>query len=299
MNGVKKLPIWALFVIAFLLTCAVICVGLFVTMRSTWSRLQVLSPPVDTRTDYAKMIEFSSTSTDAQTRTQLQDAFTKKKLAILWSATLPDHQRRLVLAAPTLDGTIKSASCQDAQAFCAFFIEDGASSRLLTRGSRIMGFQHLERFSDADHAIIAVKFSLLNYSSIERLSLDLKTGELVPLLVLEMDVDDQLTRLTASGYGDIVLLSIDSIRDQGRDFPTRVTVQTDDGKILSQIDQATIGHFADLQKKANNPLKSLTVEPSDTDVSTLKVSVSLFGESYLFDLKQKTLTPVRSSQNKK
>jgi hypothetical protein len=295
----KKLPIWALFVIAFILACGVIIAGFMTTLhftnQSAASKASI-AEQADTRTDYAKISDFSVSSTDAAATNALQEAFTQKKLAALWSTEIPNQGGTLVLAAPTPDGTIKMASCATARSFCAFFVSDRNGDRLLTRGDRITGFTGLERFIDKDHAMIATAFSLMNYSMVGRYALDLNNGQLIPRLILEVDADDVSSVLTASGYGGVVVLSIQGERDNGRTIPNQISLQTDDGTILSTFDQKTIASFVDLEKDTTDPIKPLVVVPSEKDVDSLQISVLLYGKLYVFDLKRKAIAPAHTGQ---
>jgi hypothetical protein len=288
-NGVKR--------IALIGIAAIIMVGVLAIAVISVSHGKTERQPEKTRTDLAKISDFPATSTDDGLKTLLLAAFRSNRLEELWSADIPNGPGRLVLAAPTPDGTSETGSCSDAGRLCAFYVTGGAdgAGRLLVSGERISGFLGVEAFEDGGHARIATAFSLYNYSNVGRYRLDLKTGELVPILMLEIDSDESsATSLQASGYGDILNLSISGSRVNGRFIPSKIAVTTDNGTTVMGLRADLVAGLAKRTANAASTVPAIRINPSNDDTRTLAIHLDLFGMPYVFDLSARTLEPQMS-----
>ncbi len=288
-SGLKRITLIGIAAVIVIVVLAVAVISV--------SHGKAVHPPVKPRTDLAKIGDFPATSTDADVKTKLLNAFRAGRLAELWSGDIPNGNGRLVLAAPTPDGTSETGSCSDAGRLCAFYVAGGAegAGRLLIAGERVTGFRAVEAFQDDGHARIATEFSLYDYSNVSRYLLDLKNGNLVPLLVLEIDSDESSSAsLQASGYGSILKLAISGTRTNGRFTPSKVDVTEDDGAVISSLDASSVARLAKSSASADQPVPAITISPSNDDTRTLAIGIELSGVPYVFDLKSKTLDSVMS-----
>lgn len=221
---------------------------------------------------------------------QLKDAFDAGELFPIVTYDVPKTENKLVLAAPTKSGTDEFASCGvDGQAYCGLYLQTPTSSRLLMWGSALAGFESVSEFVDSNHAVVSSAWSLFNYTSIERKQLNLDNGELLPLLLLELDSMDNGAELLARGNGAYAKLVITGSYEQGRTYPSDIRIEDERGNSTFRMDKTEVAQFADAQRVSEQVLPSVFLEPQDDDIRTYAVRLRLFGMEYLFDVRKNIL----------
>jgi hypothetical protein len=202
----------------------------------------------------------------------------------------------LVLASPSKSGKDENVNCDiRGHRYCGLYRVSPEGSRLLMWGARLAGFAGVERFPDADHVIMATAWNMLGFTSIERHQLDLRTGECVPKLLIELDIGRDFAEMRVSGHGDDASLYIHGAYDRGRVIPERIYVKDggSGGRIRFELDEQTVLGFASSASSSGDILQPIFIYPSDSDVDTLVIRIDLYGEPFEWDLKTNEI--VRSS----
>jgi hypothetical protein len=253
------------------------------------------SPAGEIRTDLARDAEFSASSTADEIDAELETAYRAGRLEELWSAEIPNGGR-LVLAAPTSGGRPGNGSCARSDRFCGMFVDRNGSKKILMRGARLTGFKGLDRFIDENHAMIVSGYTLYDYTILGRYALNLENGEFTPRLIVEIDADDHSALLTASGYGNVIVLDIQGKRESGRIVPTSVRVRSEDGtNVYQEIGEADVVRIAGRSAASEQGLAAIAFEPTVRDAEALRLNVKLFGEPFVLDLNTKTLEATMSA----
>ena len=168
--------------------------------------------------------------------------------------------------------------------YCGLYLVTPTSTSLVAWGEELTGFKSVEGVPDADHAVLLRSWSFLNYSIIERIGLDLKTGEMVPLLTLELDVSDESAELQASGQGRNASLLITGGSEKSRLVPTALLVKDEKGKTRFSLSQDDVLRLAEAARSGERK-PPVAVQPSKEDVTSGQINLLLFGLPYELDLK--------------
>ncbi len=234
-----------------------------------------------------------STSTKEQLPELLLAAFRMGRLyaAEEWPVL---NDEKLVFASPTVSGKPEKPVCGSRDyPYCGLYLVTPTSTSLVAWGEELTGFKSVEGVPDADHAVLLRSWSFLNYSIIERIGLDLKTGEMVPLLTLELDVSDESAELQASGQGRNASLLITGGSEKSRLVPTALLVKDEKGKTRFSLSQDDVLRLAEAARSGERK-PPVAVQPSKEDVTSGQINLLLFGLPYELDLKSYKLTALTS-----
>lgn len=242
----------------------------------------------DTR-EYARMDQFPSPSAEGRSEIEqkLLEAFIAGQLIEVNRFSIPGTSgQEIVFASPSLSGRSEKVECGlQGHALCALYlVEATRPPRLLLWGSHMSGFTGIERFPDAGHAIISTTWTLYNFTSIERQVLNIATGELQPMLSIEIDRTDTLVQLRASGFGDIVTLSVAGKRGGMGLIPEEISVQNQSGQTIDTLPQDQVSAYASFVQGASSRVEALAVEAVDINTKELLIPLALYGEAKMLDL---------------
>jgi hypothetical protein len=235
---------------------------------------QVNEPP---RT-YATEEDFPSidSASGDEIERALIDAFNDGRLLEVVSFDIPDTNGDvLVLAVPTHSGNEEQVDCGiRGHRFCALY-------RKSSNGNQI----------DSDHVIIGSAWSMMGFTSIERHQLNLENGELLPKLLIELDVGDDFSEMQVSGHEDYISLWLEGYYETGRMIPVSIIVRDadDHDEIYQTLSRDTVYQLAKIALESEEEVKPIFVLPSDEDVESLIIHIELYGEPYVFDLNKKEL----------
>lgn len=257
---------------------------------------------LESPTNFLRTEDLSSDTdmTDEDIEKELLNAFGEGRLVEALMYDIPGTDgAELVFAAPAT-GEMDEVQCGlQGEGFCGLYVRSADEYRLVLWGSRLVGFAGVESFPDQDHAIIATAWTLYGFTSIERNQLNLETGEIVPKLLMELDISDTFAELQVRGYGDMLSLRIEGEMVGGELIPERIYLQDDNGQTISELDDETIATFVDLVQAspADDPLQALFVMPSDRDINERTIAISLYDVPYMLDLTTEALVPLQSYEH--
>jgi hypothetical protein len=206
--------------------------------------------------------------------------------------------QRLVLASPVLSNEEKktgNCSFQD-NVYCGLYLADSRSSesRLVLFGSKMDGFKKVERMIDPTHAQVLTSWAMYNFTSTDRSSLNLETGELSPLLITEIDQDYVSAELRVIELGDTFVLSISGDTTKTRLIPKNVILKDIKGKAFSSLSESDILEFQKkLEDDTERKITPIEVLPSVNDVEQRSIEVRLYGIPYKLDLASKTIIKIQ------
>jgi hypothetical protein len=237
----------------------------------------------------------AATSTKEVIVQALEKAFWDQKLYEAASWPIPQRDdERLVLATPTLTGKVGAFACGSffQYPYCGLYIKTATTSRLIAWGESLAGFDNVEDIQDANHFRVGYSFTFLNYSSVAHKSLNLQTGEIVPLLNMEIDLVDTSASMLVTGLGHDLTLDVKGERLSDGLMPLEVSLKDASGHTVYQIPANEISQLkTSAGTNADNSIPLLLL-PSKDDVSTEILHVKIYGVTYQLDLKSKTLKPV-------
>jgi hypothetical protein len=239
----------------------------------------------------------STSSTKAQIANVLENAFSDHKLFEAADWPIPKREGyRLVLATPTVTGVAEQFICGGFFGYpgCGLYLTTATSSRLIAWGESLTGFHDVEDFPDADHVQIGFTWSFLNYSSIAHQLLNLRTGAMVPLMNVEVDLTDTSANMLVTGHGNILMLFVSGQRVNGGISPQEVTLKDADDRVIYQMPKAEVEKLVSIAQKSVDHAPPLVLSPGKDDVSSEVLHVQLFGVAYQLDLKAKSLKPLVS-----
>ena len=250
----------------------------------------------DTR-EYARMDGFpdSTTGNRSQIEQLLVESFIAGNLIEAERFAIPGTSgREIVLATPSFSGRTEKVECGiQGHSLCGLYlVEEAHSPRLLLWGSRMSGFLGIEGFSDSEHAVISTAWSLYNFTSIERNILNIATGELRPKLLIEIDRDDTFTEVKASGFGDVVTLSVLGKRNGMNLVPEMITVRNQDGEMTDSVSAERLNAFMVATEGSEARIEPIVIEPIDIDSDELLIPLALYDKPYVLDLQKGTLRSV-------
>lgn len=238
--------------------------------------------------------KINSTTTE-QVKEMLEEAFTQNKLVISSTYQIARTENSLVLAAPSFSKDVDEMGTCDLNdnPYCGLFEVTATSSRLVMFGSKLTGFQKVERFIDAQHAQILTSWSLFNFTSIDRKQLNLETGELLPLLITETDQDSQSASINIIGDGRVVMLVVEGSTVKSRLVPERVTLQDSNHLILSTLSSDEIHELqTNVTSDADQRVMTIVIHPTDNDVINKSLLVDLCGVTYKIELDKNAIKKV-------
>lgn len=235
-----------------------------------------------------------STSTKDQLPELILAAFRMGRLyaAEKWPV---QNDSKLVFASPTVSGKPETIACgSQSYPYCGLYLVTPTSTSLVAWGDALTGFKSVERVPDADHAVLLQSWSFLNYSIIERKELNLKTGAIVPLLALELDVSDEFAELQASGQGRNATLLITGESQQSRLIPKTLIIRDEKDKTRFSLPSGDVQRLAEASLSGERK-PPVAVEPSKDDVDSGQINLLLFGVPYELDIKAYKLTVLTSN----
>lgn len=230
----------------------------------------------------------------------LEQAFIENRLVTSSTYSAPRSGDEYVLAAPSFSKDVADMGDCGIQSnpYCALFKVGKDEKKLIVSGSKIFGFQEIERLVDDTHAQVLTAWSLYNFTSIDRQLLDITTGELVPLLTIEIDQDVSGASMNVAGEGRRYTLIIEGAAFQSRLSPERVFVSKADGTRVASLSDAEVSVMKEqLAGDRDRKLETIFVMPSSEDVSQKSIHVELYGVPYLFDLKTGGLQKLTNAIN--
>lgn len=256
------------------------------------------SQPLDLQADddHTYILETVFANAEASSTQSLTDLFVeaygKHELIEDAPVSIPGTDgESLVFAAPSISGKKESLDCGlSAHRYCVIFRVGKDGVKPLVWGLKIAGFVGFESFLDTDHVRIATIWSLYNFSSLERHVLDLKTGEMTPSLIIEVDKSDTEVTMRASGYGDSLTLHIEGDRTSFAVNPKSIFLTTDDGTSLFQLASSTVARFSEMVGKTKEKIEALLILPKNEDAVEKKMHIQLYGTPFILDLQGKTLS---------
>ncbi len=252
--------------------------------------------PQDTR-EYVRMDRFpdSTTGDRSQIEQLLMEAFIAGELIEVGRFAVPGtSDQEIVVATPSLSGRAEEVECGiHGHSLCGLYLVEAARPpRLLLWGSRMSGFLGIEGFSDSEHAIISTAWSLYNFTSIERNILNIATGELRPKLLIEIDRDDTFAEIRASGFGDVVTLSVFGKRSGMNLVPEMIIVRNQDGEMTDSISANRLNAFTLATEESEARIEPIAIEPVDIDSDELLIPLALYDKPYVLDLQKGTLRSI-------
>jgi hypothetical protein len=246
--------------------------------------------PQDTK-EYARMDEFPIPT--AQNRSEVEqkllEAFIAGQLIEVNRFPIPGTSgQEIIFASPSMSGRVEEVECgiQEHSLCALYLIETTRPPRLLLWGSRMSGFLGIERFPDAGHAVISTAWTLYNFTSIERQVLNIATGELQPGLIIEIDRTDDSVEMRASGFGDVITLSVRGERGGMGIIPQEIVVRNQAGQTTDLVSADRVFAYASLVRESNVRLEALAIEAVDINSDELLIPFSLYGDPKVLDLQK-------------
>lgn len=237
-----------------------------------------------------------SSTTTGRIEDLLEAAFADRRLVMSSTYQIARTENKLVFAAPSYSKeaeAIGGCGLSD-NPYCGLYLVTPTSSRLIAFGSKLAGFEKVERFIDPQHAQFLTAWSLFNFTSIDRKQLNLETGEIIPMLIVEIDQDSQSASLNAIGNGRIATLMIEGSTERSRLIPERITIQDSNHRMLFALAEEDI---LELQHRVSadvdQRIMSIVLQPTDEDVIEEKLQVKLYGVPYIFDLVKNSLEKIK------
>lgn len=257
------------------------------------------SEPPDAANNYLMQEDIVKADQDAapdEIRNMLQTAFDEGRLYRVAGYDVPfEGVDQLVLATPIISEPNEPVNCDvRGHSYCGLYRTGTEGTRLLVWGSRMAGFSGVESYVEPHHAIIATAWSMLNFTSIERHQLDIQTGELVPKLLIEIDVGDNFAELQARGEGKYVSVYVSGTYDRGRLIPESLEIRDAEKNVRAALGSVELRELADIAKAdiaegGDEIVKPIFALPSDEDIETRTLHVELYGRPYILDVTNQTL----------
>ena len=227
----------------------------------------------------------------------LLQAFKDKRLLEIEQYSIPESDSVIVLASVVLSADVDTVRCglQD-NGVCSLFYRsgDGEDQRLILTGSDMIGFVGIESFLDDHTVIVATSWSLYEYTSIVRKSVDLETGEIEDLLAFDIDQSMEFAEMTITGPDLYFTVTILGDRQDGQLIPNDIVLTKGiERKLIQQMSVAELNVIGEslIELSDEDRVSALFVYPKDTDIETMEIAIDLFGIPYLIDLRTPALMP--------
>lgn len=265
--------------------------GLMARARNLWNTAPVSEQPFGKAYLLQSTLPGAASSAKSEVAELLLAGFRAGRLYTAGEWPVPRREgTRMVLAAPTQTGEAEPLRCGFiGHKFCGLYLVTPTSTALAAWGDALTGLSAVERFTDPTHVVLTLAWTFFDYTTMEHSQLNLQTGELIPLLKLELDVTDDSAELQVSGQGTELALYINGELEKSRLVPKKITLQDSAGRTLYLLPAHEVEQLAEASRSnAVAPAPALIL-PSNNDVESQRVRLLLFGRPFELDIKSARL----------
>jgi hypothetical protein len=243
------------------------------------------------------MNSFSNESDSGATAARLTQAFSDERLLTLRSYDLHDG-RSLVLATPVMtgDGEGGGISCHFLEhAFCSLFLLTPENDpRLLLWGDDLNGISDIESDDSSGQTVLSSSWSFYNYTEVALRELDLATGALSPIIVMELDMDHDFAHLQVNGSAGYLSLIVNGRTEKGRFLPDDISMYDASGTVLQAVDESVIMKIHEYARTSADIVTPVFLRPNRDRITRGMIDLELFGKPYDIDLAAGLLRPLET-----